>query len=209
MFSQSDSSSSSSSKAIYTAVPLLPQSAAAAEESAREPLLSNEEASKSPSSSYYGSVHFVGGGVMGTICYYAVHSAVLPIIPHMTNAVIDSAFAALVWSAITTLVAYATWFAFFLASKPCYDQDQKQQENDDDDDEENAFWEDMEFYYALGVFLGFSAACVVFLAMAGVPMIFLLAVMLSAFVWTKIMTWMGKREPSKRGSKTVLPTVVV
>ncbi|KAL7565518.1 hypothetical protein ACA910_012252 [Epithemia clementina (nom. ined.)] len=213
MFSQSSESSSSSSKAVYMAVPLLPKDKDASTAAAAAEQETSSSLSSSSSSSFFclapSCLHFLAGSNMGIVCYYAVHALVLPSLPHMTNPLADSAFSALIWSAITTVVAYTLWFGFILVFRSCQSSRAVVQD-DEDEDAEASFWDEMEYYYALGVFLGFSAACIISLAMAGVPSIFLMAVIFSAFLWTRIMAWMGRREiQNKKNHKTVLPMVVV
>ena len=129
------------------------------------------------------------GAVMGLVCHYLLLATMQRVLPHLADPLADSAMTALIWSAITTTLAYTLWFAV----RPCYRKEQNAEEEDDDSEgtnknqKEDAYWDDLEYYYASGVFLGFSAACVISLVLAGVPGYFVMMVILSAFVWNRVM----------------------
>ena len=199
------SSATSTSKAVYTAVPLLSKDAHEELTQAllNEPTPENPDHTSSVPSCGCSGMHFVIGSVMGVLCYSTIHTIILPYLPSCGNAFADSAISALIWSAITTVTAYSLWFGFIAVYRSCAARLPAEMTDD-----ECQFWEDMEYFYAVGVFLGFSTSCIVSLALVGVPPPYLLAVIVSAFIWCRIMAWMGKRDLQKR-TKTVLPTVVV
>ena len=218
--SSSSSSSTSSSKMVYAAVPLLPK-AAVADEQVREALIpknndDNDALSTTTTPSLLSRcLYFVTGTTMGMFCYYAIHGTVLPTLPHMTNDAVDCIFAAMVWSATTTVFAYSIWFGFILALRCCCRRNHHHHqacEENEDQDEDHLYWEHMEQYYANGIFWGFSTSCIVSLALAGVPAIFLVTITLSAIAWTGVMAFSGRQEAQEvkiQRNKTVLPMVMV
>ena len=143
---------------------------------------------------------------MGLVCYVAVGAFILPLVPHVHNSIGDSAIMALIRSVITTTVGYALWFTAIAMYQTCSGSRRQEQEQECGD-KELEFWEDMEYFYALGVFVGFSAACVAALVLEGVPAMIVGSVAVAAMFLCVIMAVTGRRE--KKKSKTVLPMVVV
>lgn len=142
-------------------------------------------------------------------------------LPHLANTWADSAFSAFIWSVLTTAVAYSLWFGFVFvyqaSNSASYTQTKKTSEHEEDkddgadNDEDEKAWDQLEFYYALGVFMGFSAACLIALARSGVPSLFLVALFGSALAWAHFMALMARHEWSSGTIKTkrVLPMVMV
>ena len=190
---------------------------------------------------------FMTGGAMGLFCYATFYVTILPLIPHLANSLYDNALSSLIWSLLTTLFAYSIGHVFLLAlhhrcychnnnnksrrpqeeeNKEC-NNDQVQDDHDNKetnvekikkDKKKNTDWDDMEYFYALGVFLGFSSACTIYLVMTGVPTIFLMTFLILIVFWTCVMAWLGgdnncnnnnNNSRSRTTATTVLPTLVL
>jgi hypothetical protein len=78
---------------------------------------------------------------------------------------------ALVWSSITGIVAYMIFMAthYYALDTPY------------------ALWERLEYFFAMGVFLGFCAACTVTDVKIGLPLSSILLTLAVAIVWTMLM----------------------
>lgn len=113
---------------------------------------------------------------------------------------------ALAWSTITGVSAYSIFATahYYVLCTP------------------GAFWERLEYYFALGVFLGFCAACTVTDVRFGLPMSSILLTLAVAIVWTMLMMAFAANtgsdeEPEhgvvksrrRRQKGTVLPLVMV
>lgn len=166
-----------------------------------------KHALSSPSSISTGSsiLTFSAGTIIGMICfYYGVHALVFTSLPYMKNHLWrDCVGVALVWSLLTTVVAYNIWCGCIWTNDSHDDNDDV---NDDTTDEETATRtgskapkteeeeEEKANCYHLGVFWGFTSACIISLALADQPTIFLLAVICMACIWTSIVSRIGHWE---------------
>ena len=172
------------------ALPMLPQeSNDNNRQDLKEALIPITEESKSTNPYLVIAGAGASGAVMGLVCYYIMQATMQLVLPHLADPLADSAMTALIWSVITTTLAYTLWFAV----RPCYQREQDAEEEEDvseganKNQKEDVYWDDLEYYYAAGVFLGFSAACVISLILAGGPVYFVMMVILSALVWNPVM----------------------
>ena len=172
------------------ALPMLPQeSNDNNRQDLKEALIPITEESKSTNPYLVIAGAGASGAVMGLVCYYIMQATMQLVLSHLADPLADSAMTALIWSVITTTLAYTLWFAV----RPCYQREQDAEEQEDvseganKNQKEDVYWDDLEYYYASGVFLGFSAACVISLILAGDPAYFVMMVILSAFVWNRVM----------------------
>ena len=189
---------------------------------------------------------FMTGGTIGLFCYATFYVTILPLSPHLANFLYDNALSYLIWSFITTPFAYSIGHVFLLAlhhrcychnnnnksrrpqeeENKEYNNDQTQDDNDNKEtnvekikknNKKNTDWDDMEYFYALGVFLGFSSAYTIYFVMTGVPTIFLMTFLILISSWTCVMAWLGgnnnchnnnNNSRSRTTATTVLPTLV-
>lgn len=178
-------------------------------------------------------LHFLAGSGIGITCFYIMDSVVIPLMPHMTNVVADGALSAVVWGVITTSVAFSLWIGFALVSQTFTSKNIENIDNDNhnekrasetigdyevntNDADENStteaylYWEEKEYFYSLGVLLGFNAACIVSLATKRAPSIFLVALLTMALAWIRVMSWIRVFHlHNKESAKEILPTVHV
>mmetsp|Transcript_2571 Transcript_2571/g.3437 ORF Transcript_2571/g.3437 Transcript_2571/m.3437 type:complete len:189 (-) Transcript_2571:123-689(-) len=186
-------SSTSTDKAIYIAVPLLTNEEKNTDAiAAEEQLEASSLEEKSPQSHCYKP--FLFGVLIGLACYCLVDSHLIPSFK-LSNVLANSMATALTWSIVTSALAYSIfwggWVVLGLKNSVSADQD---------------FFEHMEYYFTLGVFLGFCVACTIDVVMFGIPLLGIMAMVGVAMMWTFAML---KVAPPSKQRATILPMVVV
>ncbi|KAL7558326.1 hypothetical protein ACA910_019356 [Epithemia clementina (nom. ined.)] len=111
---------------------------------------------------------------------------------------------ALIWSTVTSTAAYAVFGMAWSYMMSVYSEIPQVYASLVDED----FLADMEYYFALGVFIGFCAACTVSDIIYGLPWTGVMLTVAVAFLWTLVMTWFASRGRDERRG-TVLPLVMV
>eukprot|EP00523_Entomoneis_sp_CCMP467_P009872 CAMPEP_0168738208 /NCGR_PEP_ID=MMETSP0724-20121128/10809_1 /TAXON_ID=265536 /ORGANISM="Amphiprora sp., Strain CCMP467" /LENGTH=250 /DNA_ID=CAMNT_0008785533 /DNA_START=150 /DNA_END=902 /DNA_ORIENTATION=+ len=207
---------SSSSKAVYNAVPLLEPLLDSSEQAKQQPeetlaqqqaqaelstLSSAQQQQQQPQPPHRSTAPFVFGVAIGMLCYCLVDSNWVPSL-HLPNILVNSLATALLWSTITSAMAYgifwSAWMVWETATGSSSSADDEEEEQDvgtfqyeDEDDSLAAnhqeFFEHMEYYFTLGVFLGFCAACTIDVILFGIPLVGILSMVLVAFLWTLVM----------------------
>lgn len=111
---------------------------------------------------------------------------------------------ALIWSTVTSTVAYGVFGMGWSYMIHTYRHIPRVYASLMDED----FLADMEYYFALGVFIGFCTACTASDIIYGLPWTGVILTAFVAFLWTLVMTWFVSRGRDVRRG-TVLPLVVV
>uniref|UniRef100_A0A7S2Y222 Transmembrane protein n=1 Tax=Entomoneis paludosa TaxID=265537 RepID=A0A7S2Y222_9STRA len=202
-------SETSSNKAIYTAVPLLPRDNDDLDEShttaAVEQLLpqehihqDHEEEADAVTTQKHSLKPFFFGMMIGLACYCLVDSNLIPSF-QLQNVLVNSLATALMWSTITSALAYGIFWSVWTVMERSVSEGSILENQD--------FFEHMEYYFTLGVFLGFCTACTVDVILFGIPLLGVMSMVLVAFLWTLVM--LNVAPPQQRSKGTVLPMVIV
>lgn len=176
--------SSSNNKAIYTALPLLPS------DKDDQIMPTTEIASHGDDSVVvnnsldrsYSLKPFVFGMIVGFACYCLVDSRVVPNLD-FRNVLLNSLATALLWSTITSLLAYGIFWATWML----LERQETREEENNNLFQSQEFFEQVEYYFTLGVFLGFCTACTVDVILFGIPFLGVMSMVFVAFLWTLVM----------------------
>lgn len=226
----------STSKAVYLAVPLLSQ-----EEEHVDPSTTMADARRhgceesSPALSCQVSllISFFAGTCMGIFDFYAMSRVILPLLlPLLSNDWVDSTLCAIIWVITTTAVAFLPWFGFISFCQCCRwrpslasstqtmansagHEETEDWEDDDDLDSDQDAWDQLEFYFGVGVIVGFSLAWLIVFSLAGVRVNYLVFEYVLALSWACLTAMMTRRHLSNQSpvtsmtKRTVLPIVIV
>ena len=193
------STTTNNSKFVYMAVPLLSRENqdAVLETAENESLATNTNQGLQK----YGCRAFFSGMLLGFFCYCLVDSDLIPSL-RLEHVFANSMATALLWSSITSIIAYGVfWFSWSMMEQHYYQSNNKNEKPKND-----TLFEHMEYYYTLGVFLGFCMACTIDVILFGIPLVGVLSMVAVATMWTWVMI---KVAPEEEPRATVLPMVVV
>ena len=178
---------------VFTAVPLLAEH----EENNRSGVTT-----KTLKSTEHRTAPFLSGSLIGVIFSLLGFRILLT---HQGSGTYMNIFLfALIWSTVTSTVAYFVFGSVWSYLMDKYRDIPLLYNSFTDED----FLADMEYYFALGVFIGFCAACTVSDIIYGLPWTGVILTVLVAFLWTLVMTWFASRGRTERKG-TVLPLVMV
>eukprot|EP00527_Entomoneis_sp_CCMP2396_P002183 CAMPEP_0198144782 /NCGR_PEP_ID=MMETSP1443-20131203/18644_1 /TAXON_ID=186043 /ORGANISM="Entomoneis sp., Strain CCMP2396" /LENGTH=188 /DNA_ID=CAMNT_0043808245 /DNA_START=91 /DNA_END=657 /DNA_ORIENTATION=- len=186
-----------SSKTIYIAVPLL------SAEERKEAKQGNEIEEQTPlRSKDYKLAPFLAGSVIGAI-FSILGFRVL--INHQGDDSYKNIFLfAFLWSTVTSAFAYVVFGILWSALLKKYQDTELQRSLADYE-----FLADIEYYFALGVFIGFCFVCTVSDVFYGLPWVGVTLTIFVACLWTMVMTWFASRTHEEQRNGTELPSVVV
>lgn len=161
------------------------------------PLLANKEVDqqqRSPSSIYRGR-YFTAGALLGI--FFSILGSML----HQSFPVDEYMLLfALSWSCLTSLSAYLLFYAWTA------DYEEVNAKKTHKEDEHLHI---QEFYYAIGVFLGFCLACTVTDIVIGMPLSSVGLTILVAIAWSFVMLKCAKQQQTSQPTTTELPFVIV
>eukprot|EP00522_Entomoneis_paludosa_P012252 CAMPEP_0172450436 /NCGR_PEP_ID=MMETSP1065-20121228/8772_1 /TAXON_ID=265537 /ORGANISM="Amphiprora paludosa, Strain CCMP125" /LENGTH=188 /DNA_ID=CAMNT_0013202217 /DNA_START=20 /DNA_END=586 /DNA_ORIENTATION=+ len=185
------------SKQIYTAVPLL------SEEERSEAIQASNEKDETPMESHkYKTLPFIGGSIIGAA--FSIIGFRLLIETQGHDSYKNIFLFALLWSTVTSTVAYIFFGLLWTALLQAYQNTKVYKILADYD-----FLADIEYYFALGVFIGFCFACTISDIVYGLPWVGVTLTIVVAGLWTLVMTWFASRGREEDRNGTSLPSVVV
>ena len=177
---------------VFTAVPLLSE----AEENDRKTAVD-----KTLNARQYRTAPFLSGASIGVV--FSLIGFHLLLQYHSYECTNIFVFA-LIWSTVTSTVAYVLFGLGWSYLMYVYQQVPRVYTSLMDED----FLADIEYYFALGAFIGFCGACTVSDIVYGLPWVGVALTVVVAFLWTLVMTWFASRGRDDR-KRTVLPLVLV
>lgn len=192
----------SSNKAIYTAVPLLSVDEQNQGETLNKTRQVNCVDDEDRSAKSYKITPFLAGALLGA-AFSVIGFRIL--VKQQSDDSYQSIFwFALLWSTVTSTVSYCFFGAFWCALRKSYQESTFYRTLSN-----HNFLADIEYYFAVGVFIGFCFACTISDILYGLPWIGICLTVAVACVWTGIMTWFASGNKEEERHATILPTVIV
>ncbi|KAL7558328.1 hypothetical protein ACA910_019358 [Epithemia clementina (nom. ined.)] len=109
------------------------------------------------------------------------------------------------WSLVTSTTACALFGMAWSCLKSIYRDMPKVYASLDEED----FQSNMQFYYVLGVFMGFCSVCTINDIVYGIPWTGIALTVAVTVVWTLVVAWCSYRSCHEERKGPVLPLVVV